>query len=623
MHHHLVASTLTVANRFFLTALIASLITLAGATRSLALDQLTSLVSLNTASYIESAIVLPNGNGVMFSTQDSLSAADTDDQPDVYLNKDGVITFLTPGLAESVGLSLKGASDDGSKFFVETTGRLDFTVDDDGSGTDIYRVVNGAAELVSRYDAALVDNQSNFMRFEGNSADASRAYFTTDGQMNPADLDGGGVDVYERDITGGETKLISIDTAAAADATVDAEFCGASANGSVVAFDTPEPLEASDLDSGANDAYMRVGSITSLVSTGPLGASVAGESQCMGVSSDGTTIAFDSKAKLFTDDDSTSHWDVFTRSGSATRWVSTSPLSISTIFDARFADMTGDGLIVHFNTAEKLVAEDAGPDTDDNDGYSSRPGGIITLETGGSLAADEGGAQTVGVSSDGKSVLFTTNDKYVAEDTDEEESDLYLNVEGAGRFLASTGPADLDGPFGNQRLFANDPNHRWTMSADGRSVGFSTFGRLVSADTDLESDVYLFSLREPAAPPAPPAGDTIAPVISAAKLSNKSFAIDKKIKALSVSKAKKGTKISFSLNEAATVKLAFSSVKSGKRKLVKTAKRSGTTGANSVKFGGKIGSKTLAAGKYELKLTATDASGNVSNPKTLKFTIVH
>jgi hypothetical protein len=92
-------------------------------------------------------------------------------------------------------------------------------------------------------------------------------------------------------------------------------------------------------------------------------------------------------------------------------------------------------------------------------------------------------------------------------------------------------------------------------------------------------------------------------------------------------KAPKGTKISFTLSAAATVKLEVLGKKTVKGKKPKTvtlgslASLPGKSGANSVKFNGKVKGKLLEPGKYTLRAIAT-GSGGSSKPATATFTVL-
>lgn len=102
-----------------------------------------------------------------------------------------------------------------------------------------------------------------------------------------------------------------------------------------------------------------------------------------------------------------------------------------------------------------------------------------------------------------------------------------------------------------------------------------------------------------------------------------------------------GTAFKFTLNEAATVKLTFTTTIKGrkvKHKCLAQTKHnmrdkkctatvtagtltvSGHAGANTVPFSGKIGRHRLTRGKYKVTITAT--SGTTTSTRTLSFTIV-
>jgi hypothetical protein len=143
--------------------------------------------------------------------------------------------------------------------------------------------------------------------------------------------------------------------------------------------------------------------------------------------------------------------------------------------------------------------------------------------------------------------------------------------------------------------------------------------------------------------------DTGAPGVSNASI-GKVFAVSGKptaINARKKRKVKRGTTIKYTLSEAATVSLRIDRrlkgrrIKRGKKRVcVKPTrknrkkrrctrlKKAGTltrrsvAGKNSVKFTGRIGRKALKRGSYQLTITATDAAGNKSKPKRLRFRIV-
>jgi hypothetical protein len=129
----------------------------------------------------------------------------------------------------------------------------------------------------------------------------------------------------------------------------------------------------------------------------------------------------------------------------------------------------------------------------------------------------------------------------------------------------------------------------------------------------------------PPVAPSPQLADTIAPNLTAASLTNKTFAVGPGATAVTArkeAKVKRGTTIRFTLSEAGSVSIAIQSVKKRKVKTIGTLTRTGKAGKNSVKFTGRLGRKALAVGSYRAVVGATDAAGNKAKTKTLSFKIV-
>jgi hypothetical protein len=142
--------------------------------------------------------------------------------------------------------------------------------------------------------------------------------------------------------------------------------------------------------------------------------------------------------------------------------------------------------------------------------------------------------------------------------------------------------------------------------------------------------------------------DTTVPAFLAARLTNKTFAVDPKgpaetAVAARARKAKKGTSLLYTLSEASRVLFTIEQQQKGRKaggkcqkpsKRNKTRKRctryvkvgafaqDGAAGANTKKFSGKIGRRTLKPGNYRATLSASDAAGNKSQLKRLSFRVV-
>jgi hypothetical protein len=146
--------------------------------------------------------------------------------------------------------------------------------------------------------------------------------------------------------------------------------------------------------------------------------------------------------------------------------------------------------------------------------------------------------------------------------------------------------------------------------------------------------------------PAPaPVRDLTAPVISKVSVDPGSFAVNPygAAEKLLRRRANMGTVIRYSLSEAAAVTVAIDQAVAGRkrggkcRRANRSRKRgrrctsyrsvgkfafSSKAGANSKPFSGKLGRKSLAAGRYRLRLSAVDAAGNRSKPRQVKFRVV-
>jgi hypothetical protein len=117
-------------------------------------------------------------------------------------------------------------------------------------------------------------------------------------------------------------------------------------------------------------------------------------------------------------------------------------------------------------------------------------------------------------------------------------------------------------------------------------------------------------------------------VILAAKLTNKTFKVNKKgvaVRLVTARKAKKGTTVVYALSEKARVLFTIQKRKKGKKakfSRVGSFGQNAKAGVNRKKFSGKIGRKSLKTGNYRVVLRATDAAGNVSVLKRLSFKVV-
>jgi hypothetical protein len=138
--------------------------------------------------------------------------------------------------------------------------------------------------------------------------------------------------------------------------------------------------------------------------------------------------------------------------------------------------------------------------------------------------------------------------------------------------------------------------------------------------------------------------DTVKPTIQAVALGSKTFRAASSGGSVARKLHPVGTKVSFKLSEAASVRFTverkLKGRKKGKKCVAPTKKnrkkkrctrykklkgsftRTGQPGANSFRFTGRLRGKKLAPGSYRLVSVATDAANNKSKPKRATFRIV-
>ena len=180
----------------------------------------------------------------------------------------------------------------------------------------------------------------------------------------------------------------------------------------------------------------------------------------------------------------------------------------------------------------------------------------------------------------------------------------------------------------------------------------------MSADTDSSTDIYSASVPPPPAPGGGGAGgggtggtgdsggggtpvDTVAPVLGMPRLSSTGFRAARSGPSVAVSV---GTRVRYSLSEAATTRFTLEKAALGRKaqgrcmpptsrnrssqrctrwvRVKGSFTHRGQAGANSFRFRGRVGGRSLNLGRYRLVARATDAAGNTSAGKRVRFRIL-
>jgi hypothetical protein len=451
-----------------------------------------------------------DGETVFFSTDESLVAADKDQARDVYARLGSGATVLVsrpdPSCVaascgnENADASFLGASTDGNRVFFSSDERLT-AADTDGS-FDIYErtLSTAATELVSRPAAGCAGGCGNGNKpsiFEGVSADGEKVAFSTNESLAPEDGDQL-EDVYQRDLgSGGETALVSTPGTCPGSLQCDAVYRGESSSGARIFFQTSEQIGVGDLDE-ESDVYAWSGTVATLVSRGDpscVGPCGQGEQPTtyVGSSQDGRRVFLTTSEALTAADTDTTAVDIYVRDlGSGTTELVSAPGTCVAGLDcnAAYQGSSADGNLIFFQSGERAAPGDADSVTDvfvRDLGLGSTA--LVSAPAAGCAPGCGNGAadaRFAGSTLDGKVVFFTTGESLSPADGDK-SSDVYARDTAgeppATELVSPKGICPLSGEAGCDVTFD-------ATSEDGAAVVFSTVKRLTAEDVDSTSDIY-------------------------------------------------------------------------------------------------------------------------------------
>jgi hypothetical protein len=213
----------------------------------------------------------------------------------------------------------------------------------------------------------------------------------------------------------------------------------------------------------------------SLESIGPNGGNGAQSADLVGVRKAGKR-AFIRTAEPLVGEDTDSSLDLYERTSGGTALLSSGPLGGNGAFPANFGDAVGAGSTVLFQTQERLVADDTDTylDVYRRDGPS-----LVRASFGPQGGNGSHDAYLAHATENSGHIFITTREALVSSDTDS-SLDIYQRVAGDVT-LVSTGPGGGNGDAGVTFR---------SSSGDGDKVFFETTESLVGADTDVAQDIY-------------------------------------------------------------------------------------------------------------------------------------
>jgi hypothetical protein len=320
-------------------------------------------------------------------------------------------------------------------------------------------------------------NADLFTEMLVSSADGTRALFTSEEALTPDD-DRLGADYYER--VGQTTRMLAHDTGTD-DPRISMGFYFASADATLIVFAGGGHWAAGDTDDMfSDDVYSAKNGVVEWVSQSGNADSFSAEPTAM--SGDGNRIVFETSENLTADDTDFASRDIYVREGGVTTRLSPGNTDG---YDAEVVGQSNDARRIVFRTPERLTAGD----TDSEFDLYARSGGQTVKVSPGNGPYE---ARISGVSSDGGTVVFTTQDRLTADDTDS-RADAY-RLAGGSIARVSTGPRGGNSPdhpvgfevnaVGGDVLF---------MSDDGTRVVFGTPEQMTADDTDQQFDSYLWT----------------------------------------------------------------------------------------------------------------------------------
>ena len=312
-----------------------------------------------------------DGNRVFFSSPTPFVAEDAGSCSGVYERAGGVTRPmatgqtpqepLPPNLCHS--LAFGGVSGDGSHLFFTTSRAL---IPEDEGGDDIYQQMGGALSIVTTYPEP-TSGCVDLPAFADASADGGTVLFATNTAISPEDTDRG-FDVYKRE-PDGSFVLVSRGTDGGAVCGFGGDRPVAlSADGRIAIFETRARLSPADTDS-SNDLYRAEdGQPPVLLSTGPTDPNADEQAKVFpdwvaAASADARTVAFETRQPLVAEDQDRS-MDVYANVNGTTVLASTGPRQGSAASAAELLGISEDGQTVVFATKAQLTGSDLDRDRD-------------------------------------------------------------------------------------------------------------------------------------------------------------------------------------------------------------------------------------------------------------------
>ena len=543
--------------------------------------------------YVSLEHVSDDGSRAYVQTLGRLTADDTDDLSDVYEYDTTARTLRL--VSKSTGnwdAYFAAAAPDGSAYFTTREQVVDHDIDEE---TDVYRTLpHDAVSKVSLGDGAhpaylqqLVDNGLVVLR-------------TTESLL-PTDTDSA-ADLY---LTDGDdiTTLLTPSPNAAKVAKAVYHVHARSTDAGRIIVTTAEALVPADGDA-ADDLYAFENGQPKLLTPG------LGEVLVADVSDDAGTALIRTDAQLLASDTDQSEDMYLARETGLVHLAKTNQP-----FDHTFGHLSADGTVAAFMTAEAITAADADQQLDV---YVHSAGSVMLASAPATGAAADPSleAKTEGVLNTGEAVIYTTERLLPQDHHDGIDAYGFLNGKLSLISADTFAPETTLKPSGDVLSLASTEDGSFECRTDGGAWSACgetwTVGPLAPGEHLLEARALDASGNAdatpaqhavtipgggggtggPVEPPVtPPVADTAAPVISGAKAKRR----------------RRVPTLTYTLSEAASVRVTVQRRAGRRWKTLRTVRLNAVAGANRSRL-----ARLPRKGTFRFVLVAADAAGNAS-----------
>ena len=379
---------------------------------------------------------------------------------------------------------------------------------DSGSQSDVFvrDLCAGETFQVSRADGTDSDeeNDADGRSFAPEiSADGTAVVFSSTARnIDRLDPDRT-LDVYRRNLTTADTKLVSADLDHPNDKSAGGREATVSADGRYVSFVTGpgNHLESEGFESPDAGSYVVARDMDDPDATLSVASPAEGNSADPSISDDGAAIAFASDAEELVPGDDNDAADVFVRhcdapgacfTDGSTELASRGGGATGAQADADSGDpeLSGDGEVVAFESdatnlgasGGQIFVRDLGADATE----------LVSRASGSSGAPAEPPAGDPSLSEDGSVVAFTAADSALAAGAPATAS-VFARDRDQNTTAIVSAPAPAAGAAGGA-----------AVSADGIFIAFESAEPFGDGDTNSASDVFRREMSAPEAPPAEP-----------------------------------------------------------------------------------------------------------------------